>query len=78
MYYVTLQTKYIYIHQNIENKSLEGAEELCENVRGYHLLSINSHEEQQLLEDFYNEMMEFHHPDTIYIAISLKKQVPLI
>ena len=75
MYYVTLQANYKYMHKNVENKSLAMAEELCGNVSGYRLLSINSHEEQQIIEDFYNEMIESYHPDTIYIAISLKKQV---
>ena len=78
---LSLQTKlaeYTYLYKNIENTSLEMSEALCEQDNDSHLLSINSHEEQQLVHSFYNEMMDSYHYDTFYIFISLKKQVLLV
>ena len=75
---VSLQTKlteYKYIHENTEHISLDIAEKLCADEDGYHLLSINSHEEQQLLEEYFNELANFYHRNTIFIFISLRKQL---
>ena len=68
-------TEYKYIDKNNEKISLDMAEKMCADENGYHLLSINSHEEQQLLEDYFNKVANFYHINTIYLFISLKKQV---
>ena len=60
---------------NIENCSLEMAEEMCANRHGYRLLSINSHEEQQLMKHFFHKLENVYRVNTIYLFISLKKQV---
>ena len=64
------------MRNQIENTSLDMAEEMCDNIGGYHLLSINSHEEQQILYNFFNGLVMFYNTNTIHLFISLQRQVP--
>ena len=66
------------MYENIENASLEMAEEMCVKRKGYHLLSINSHEEQQLIHNYYIGLVQNYDVNTIYLFISLKKQVLML
>ena len=78
LYDVFLQTnssRYLYIDENTRNISPDIAEQMCVDEDGYHLLSLNSHEEHQLLEEFFNELTDFHHINTIYLFISLRKEI---
>ena len=62
-------------NEEIEESSLEDAEEMCSNSDGYHLLSINSCEEQRLLQAMFLDRSIRNHRSTHYILISLKKHV---
>ena len=53
--------------------SLEMAEEFCTREDGLHLLSINSHEEQQLVQRYLYKLLPYYHIDTIYRFIGLRK-----
>ena len=68
-------TEYKYIDKYNVNISMHMAEKICADEEGYHLLSINSHEEQQLLEEYFNKVADFYHINTIYLFIGLRKQV---
>ena len=67
----------MYIQQDVVESSLEMAEENCGRSDGYHLLSINSHEEQQLIQSLFYDRSPAKHRTTYYIFISLKKQVSM-
>ena len=59
--------------------SVDMAEALCDNKGdGYHLLAINSHEEQQIVEDIFNKVADFYHKEALYIFLSLKMQVVIL
>ena len=61
--------------EHIDNTSLEMAEDLCVQNKGYHLMSLNSHEEQRQIHNYYNRLVQNYDADTIYLFISLKIQV---
>ena len=71
----TTLKEYVYIHEDNEESSLDMAEEMCNRYNGYHLLSLNSHEEQQLIQALFHELSPVKDQRTYYIFISLKKQV---
>ena len=71
----TTLKEYLYIHEDNEESSLEMAEEMCNRYNGYNLLSLNSHEEQQLIQALFHELSPVKEQRTYYIFISLKKQV---
>ena len=71
----TTLKKYVYIHKDNKESSLEEAEEMCNRYNGYHLLSLSSHEEQQLIEAMFYDLSPVKDRRTYYIFISLKKQV---
>ena len=74
----TTLKEYMYIQQDVEESTLEMAEEHCGRSDGYHLLSINSHEEQQLIQALFHDLSPAKHRSTYYIFISLKKQVRMV
>ena len=65
---------HVYIHKDYEESSLEMAEEMYNRYNGYHLLSLNSHEEQQLIQALFLELSSVKEQSTYYIFISLKKK----
>ena len=66
----------VYIYQgNIQSSSIEEAHELCESTEGFSLISLNSYEEQQLLQDIYNALIQYCSNSTIYAFISLKEVI---
>ena len=67
--------EYVYIHKANEESSLEEAEEMCSSYEGYHLLSLSSHREQQLIEALFYDLAPVKDRSAYYIFISLKKQV---
>ena len=68
----------VYIHQaNIQISSIEEAYELCESTEGFSLISLNSYEEQQLLQYIYNVLIPYCSKSTIYAFISLKEVIIL-
>ena len=71
----TTLKEYVYIHKDNEESSLEMAEEMCNRYNGYNLLSLNSHEEQQLIQALFHELSSVKDQSTYYIFISLKIQV---
>ena len=69
---------YMHVHTHPDYISLDTAEAICDNGTGYHLLAINSHEEQLILQDFFNEQTDFCHNDVLYIFLGLKMKVVLL
>ena len=71
----TTLKEYEYIYKDNKESSLEEAEEMCSRYKDYHLISLSSHEEQQLIQALFKDLSSVNHRSTYYIFISLKKQV---
>ena len=69
---------YMHVHTHTDYISFDTAEAICDNGNGYHLLAINSHEEQLILQDFFNEQTDFYYNDVLYIFLGLKMKVVLL
>ena len=63
---------------NLLSLSVEMAEDVCASEPNSHLLSINSHEEQQLVQLYFHKMSYIYNINTTYLFIGLKKVYLLV